>query len=169
MTTSIRRLPLLALAALLAACTDGVDDPGSSPPPQTTTDQLTAFSDTVYPILRQYCADCHAGSGPGTPHIAHPDPSAAYGAVVDNQKVNLVAPEPVTNAEFTSMLARVLGRPAFFHAPAFMLRLVMGEMADSLLLSGARVLPQKLTGSGFEFRHASLESAFADMLKPQTS
>ena len=51
-----------------------------------------AFTATVYPITRQYCEGCHAGAGPGFPHIAHPDAGTAYRAVVDNQKVNLMTP-----------------------------------------------------------------------------
>jgi hypothetical protein len=50
------------------------------------------FETTVYPILRSYCVTCHAGAGPGFPHIAHPDAGTAFRAVVDNQKVNLAMP-----------------------------------------------------------------------------
>src|SRR5262245_8796277 len=50
------------------------------------------FETTVYPITRQYCVQCHAGSGPGFPHIAHPDVETAFRAVVDNQKVKLQDP-----------------------------------------------------------------------------
>ncbi len=58
-----------------------------------TEERIAAFSATTYPILRDYCTDCHAGSGPGTPHIANADPAVAYAAVVDNQKANLSTPE----------------------------------------------------------------------------
>jgi hypothetical protein len=51
-----------------------------------------AFEAGVYPLTRQYCVQCHAGSGPGFPHIAHPDPETAFRAVVDNQKVRLLDP-----------------------------------------------------------------------------
>jgi hypothetical protein len=54
---------------------------------------VEAFGQTVYPLLTLHCADCHAGSGPGSPSIAHPDVAVAYDAVVRNQKVNLAAPE----------------------------------------------------------------------------
>jgi uncharacterized protein (TIGR01777 family) len=74
--------------------------------------------------------------------------------------LNLVAPSPVTNAEFTRTLARHLHRPAFFRAPAFALRLVLGQMADEALLSSARVLPTKLTEASFHHLHPTLESAF---------
>lgn len=70
---------------------------------------------------------------------------------------NMTAPEPVTNIEFTKTLARVLHRPAILPAPVVGLRLILGEMADALLLSSARVRPQKLLNAGYIFRHPSLE------------
>ncbi|MDX1388840.1 MAG: TIGR01777 family oxidoreductase, partial [Acidobacteriota bacterium] len=73
--------------------------------------------------------------------------------------INVVAPEPVTNSEFTRTLASVLHRPALLPAPAFALRAVMGEMADELLLSSTRVVPQRLIDTGFRFAHPALETA----------
>jgi uncharacterized protein (TIGR01777 family) len=73
--------------------------------------------------------------------------------------VNACAPEPVTNREFTRTLARVLHRPALFPAPAFMLRMALGEMADGLLLSSQRVQPARLLQGGFQFRYSNLEGA----------
>ena len=73
--------------------------------------------------------------------------------------VNVVAPNPARNADFTRALARLLHRPALFPAPAFALRLMLGEMADALLLSSQRVVPQKLLDARFSFRFAELESA----------
>ncbi len=73
--------------------------------------------------------------------------------------VNAVAPNPVTNREFTETLARVLGRPAFLPVPAFALRLAAGEIADALLLSSARVVPAKLEAAGFGFRQPRLDEA----------
>jgi NAD dependent epimerase/dehydratase family enzyme len=78
--------------------------------------------------------------------------------------VNGTAPEPATNDEFTRTLARILGRPALMPVPAGALRLLLGEMADELLLSGARVLPQCLLESGYHFRHATLERALRHVL-----
>jgi uncharacterized protein (TIGR01777 family) len=78
--------------------------------------------------------------------------------------VNAVAPNPVTNAEFTRTLARVLSRPALLPMPAFAARLAFGEMADALLLSGARVMPARLQESGFHFRHPDLEGALKHLL-----
>jgi uncharacterized protein len=76
-----------------------------------------------------------------------------------NGPVNLVAPEPVRNAEFTRVLASVLHRPAIFAAPALALRLALGEMADALLLSSQRVQPERLLQGGFTFRYENLEAA----------
>ena len=73
--------------------------------------------------------------------------------------LNATAPAPATNRELADALGRALRRPAFAPAPAFALRLVLGEMADALILSGQRVLPAKATRGGFEFRYADLDSA----------
>jgi len=78
--------------------------------------------------------------------------------------VNVVAPGAVRNAEFTKELARALHRPALFPAPAFALRLALGEMADALLLAGQRVVPQRLQELGYRFLHADLGSAVAAVL-----
>ncbi|HBL26000.1 MAG TPA: epimerase, partial [Acidobacteria bacterium] len=78
---------------------------------------------------------------------------------------NLAAPHPVTNRELTRTLARVLRRPAFLPAPAFALRLALGEFADSLL-GGQRVIPARLLAAGYAFRRPDLESALRDLLHP---
>jgi uncharacterized protein (TIGR01777 family) len=78
--------------------------------------------------------------------------------------INVVAPEPVRNAEFTAALAKALHRPALFPAPPFALRLVLGEMADALLLSSTRVVPAQLEKLGFKFLQPDLERALASML-----
>jgi len=78
--------------------------------------------------------------------------------------VNVVAPNAVTNAEFTRALARRLHRPAVFPVPAFALRLALGPMADEALLASARVAPAKLLGAGFEFVHATVDEALAAAL-----
>jgi uncharacterized protein (TIGR01777 family) len=80
--------------------------------------------------------------------------------------VNVVAPQPVKNAEFTKVLAKALHRPALFPAPAFALRLALGEMADALLLSSQRVVPQRLEQAGFRFAHADLTTALGAILSP---
>jgi uncharacterized protein (TIGR01777 family) len=94
---------------------------------------------------------------------------AARAALADEQMsraVNLVAPNPVRNDEFTRVLAQVLHRPAIFPAPAFALRLALGEMADALLLVSQRVQPERLLAKGFAFRYAELELALRALLNP---
>jgi uncharacterized protein len=71
---------------------------------------------------------------------------------------NVTAPEPVRQAELVRRVARRLGRPSFLPAPAFALRLVLGEMADALLLPSCRALPVELERAGFAFRLPTLES-----------
>lgn len=80
--------------------------------------------------------------------------------------VNSVAPGAVTNAEFTAALAAALRRPAFLPAPAFALKLALGEMAEAALLAGARVEPRRLLASGFVFRWPQLAPALRHLLAP---
>jgi uncharacterized protein (TIGR01777 family) len=79
--------------------------------------------------------------------------------------INVISPQPVQNVEFTKTLATALQRPALFPAPAFALRLALGEMADALLLSSQRVLPQKLQELGYSFAHPDLNDALAAILR----
>jgi uncharacterized protein len=79
--------------------------------------------------------------------------------------LNATAPCPVPNAEFARALGRALRRPAVLPAPAFALRLLLGEMADALLLSGQRVLPRRALDLGFRFAFERLDAALADLLK----
>ena len=78
--------------------------------------------------------------------------------------VNMVGPDPVTNSEFTKMLGKVLRRPAIFPAPAFALRLVMGQMAEEVLLGSQRVEPRVLLASGYNFRFRDLEGALKNLV-----
>ena len=73
---------------------------------------------------------------------------------------NATAPEPVTNRQFARALGRALRRPALLPAPAFALRMMLGEMADPLVLSGQRVLPAKALKLGFHFRYPDINQAF---------
>ena len=82
-----------------------------------------------------------------------------------NGAVNTVAPNPVTNAEFTRALGKVLSRPTVLPIPAFAIKLMFGEMGETLLLQGARVLPKKLADAGFEFDFTDLEAAMKHALK----
>jgi uncharacterized protein len=78
--------------------------------------------------------------------------------------VNAVAPDLVTNRGFTKTLGRVLRRPTMLPMPALAARLVLGEMADEMLLASARVEPRALTDAGFTFQHPQLESALQQIL-----
>ena len=80
--------------------------------------------------------------------------------------VNLTAPTPVTNAEFTSTLASVVSRPALIPIPSFGPKLLLGgELANALLFTGQRVTPNALLADGFTFAHPTLETALRDLLK----
>ena len=72
---------------------------------------------------------------------------------------------PVTNAEFTRILGRVLRRPTLFPVPAFAVRLMFGEMGEELLLASQRVQPAAALGSGFRFAYAELEGALRHLLR----
>src|SRR5215468_1103419 len=78
--------------------------------------------------------------------------------------VNVVAPQPVTNQEFTTTLGKVLRRPTRLPLPAFAARLLFGEMADALLLASTRVAPVRLVESGYTFRYPELEAALQHLL-----
>lgn len=101
--------------------------------------------------------------------IAIDDVVAAYRHVLAadhlSGALNAVGPEPVTNAEFTRTLARVLGRPVLLpFIPRFGPRLVVGELADELLFYSQRVLPERLLADGFTFRFPQLEPALRQVL-----
>ena len=78
--------------------------------------------------------------------------------------VNVVAPNPATNLEFTKTLGRVLKRPTLFPVPAFAVRLLFGEMANAALLASTRVEPKKLKYTCYRFRHPDLDLALHDLL-----
>jgi uncharacterized protein (TIGR01777 family) len=79
--------------------------------------------------------------------------------------VNLVAPKPVTNAEFTKTLASVLSRPAILPMPAFAVKLLFGEMGETVLLGSQRVEPTQLVMSGYPFRFSSLRASLENIFK----
>lgn len=79
--------------------------------------------------------------------------------------VNFVAPNPVTNAEFAKTLGNVLSRPTLFPMPAFVVKLLFGEMGEALLLGSERVAPKRLMAEGYEFRYSQLESALRHILE----
>ena len=79
--------------------------------------------------------------------------------------VNLTAPNPVTNRQFTTVLSDVLHRPAFLRIPSIGPKLLLGgELAETLLFTGQRVLPARLEVDGFRFRHPTLDEALEAML-----
>jgi hypothetical protein len=100
-------------------------------------------------------------------HIDDLVAAVAYLADHDSMRgpVNVVSPNPVTNAEFTRILARVLSRPAFFRIPEFALRVALGQAAEELLLSGQRVIPARLAASGYSFQFSDLKDAIKDLLQ----
>jgi uncharacterized protein (TIGR01777 family) len=79
--------------------------------------------------------------------------------------LNLTAPEPVANAAFAAALGRALHRPAWVPAPAFAMRLALGEMADALMLGGQRVVPRVASAGGFRFEHPALEQALRSLYR----
>lgn len=101
--------------------------------------------------------------------IALPDLLSVIGHCLDTETlsgpVNAVAPEPVTNARFTTLAARLLHRPALLTAPAFALRAVLGESADEMLLSSARVTPRRLLDTGFAFKYPELAPTLSALLR----
>jgi uncharacterized protein (TIGR01777 family) len=102
------------------------------------------------------------------PWVHRDDVVAALTWMLENEQArgpyNVVSPAPVTNAEFTKGLARVLSRPAILPAPAFALQLMLGEMAR-LLLTGQRAVPARLEKEGFRFKYPELADALQDSVK----
>lgn len=100
------------------------------------------------------------------PWIGLADEIKAIRFVLENQSiagpVNLCSPNPVTNAEFTKALARAVSRPALLFVPKTALRVVLGEAAEELALSGVRALPTALTDAGFDFTYTDIDAALSD-------
>ncbi|MBL9024769.1 MAG: TIGR01777 family oxidoreductase [Myxococcales bacterium] len=110
--------------------------------------------------------------GPGTQYmswVAKDDVTRAFGYVLDRPELsgafNVVAPQPVTNAEFTRALAGALSRPAIVPVPAFALRVALGQMADETVLASQRVRPKRLLEAGFTFSHPDITSGIAASLR----
>lgn len=100
--------------------------------------------------------------------ITNDDVAAAIEWILNDDRlvgpVNLTAPQPVTNREFTRALAAAVRRPAVFRVPRFALSLALGEMAEALLLRGARAVPQRLTDAGFRFGDEEVGAALRRLL-----
>jgi len=77
---------------------------------------------------------------------------------------NFTSPNPVTNRQFAEIAGKVLKKPSIFSTPSFILKWILGEMAEQLLLNGQKVLPARLLNEGFSFRYPSLEMAFREIL-----
>jgi hypothetical protein len=87
--------------------------------------------------------------------IAEPQLSGAF---------NTTSPHPVTNAEFTRILGRILRRPTLFRIPSLVLRAVFGEIAQDTLLASTRAIPERLHAAGFQFTHERLEQTISEMI-----
>lgn len=100
--------------------------------------------------------------------ISIEDIAGAARFLVENESArgafNFTAPEPVTNLAFTKTLGSVLRRPTIFPVPAFVLRMIYGEMSDALLLASLRIEPTRLTEAGYAFRQPQLRSAMESAL-----
>ncbi|MFH1918267.1 MAG: TIGR01777 family oxidoreductase [Planctomycetota bacterium] len=110
--------------------------------------------------------------GPGTQYlswITAEDVAAILQFLLNDESisgpVNVVSPNPVTNREFTKALGRVFRRPAVLAMPTFAARLLFGEVADQLLLSSARVTPEKLLSAGYAFQHPELNGALEHLFR----
>lgn len=122
----------------------------------------------LLPVFR-FCLGAQLGDGDQyMSWISLPDAISAILFLLDTPAVtgavNLTAPNPVTNTDFTRALGTQLNRPALLTVPAFALRMVLGEMADELLLSSTRAYPARLVTHGFQFAHASLIYALPAVL-----
>jgi hypothetical protein len=131
---------------------------------------LSAGGGTLAKLLPLFKAGLGAKLGPGTQYmswISLDDHIGATRFLIGRPEVsgpvNLTAPHPVTNEELTRELASAVRRPALLRAPALALRLALGEMAGELLAS-ARVLPRRLLGAGYAFKHPLLADALAAVL-----
>ena len=100
--------------------------------------------------------------------VAMDDVVGAVNFALDHEElrgpVNVVAPDAVTNLEFTRTLGKVLSRPTFFAVPEFAARLAFGEMADEMLLASERVVPKRLDEAGYRFRYPELGPALQHVL-----
>jgi uncharacterized protein (TIGR01777 family) len=110
----------------------------------------------------------HIGSGrQWLSWISIDDEAAAIKFLIENENLkgvfNLTAPKPITMKRFCRKLGWVIRRPSWLFFPGFILRLILGEMADEVLLSGQRVKPKRLLEAGFEFKHVEAKNALKDL------
>ena len=135
---------------------------------------LSAAGGALAKMLRPFHWGLGGRIGAGRQYWSWIDLDDALGAICHvlmtdslSGPVNAVAPEPVTNAEFTAALGRAVGRPAVVPVPAWAARAAFGQMADELLLASARVAPRRLMESGYVFRHGQLDDALRHLLGQQ--
>lgn len=97
------------------------------------------------------------------------DVISAFSFLIKDKKqngiYNLTAPNPITNKEFTQGLGKALKRPAIFPMPAYVVKLLFGEMGETLLLQGQRVFPKKFKDAGFKFKHPKIDEALRSIIK----
>jgi uncharacterized protein (TIGR01777 family) len=122
----------------------------------------------LMPPFKLYLGGCYGDPKAWFSWISLKDEISAIRFLLENSQTsgvfNLTSPEPVLSGQFHDMLGRVVGRPAWLKPPSFLLKLVMGEMAGELLLSGQRVMPKRLLDAGFEFGYSDLTKALVDIL-----
>jgi len=125
-----------------------------------------AFAKLVKPF--RFYLGGHLGSGKQWFSWIHlEDEIAAIKFLMENEHLkgafNLTAPHPVTMKEFCKILGKVMHRPVWLNVPVFAAKLAFGEMADEMLLSGQKVLPNRLLDTGFDFMYANVEQALNDI------
>jgi len=132
---------------------------------------LTPAGGALRSLLPEFRACLGGVIGRGSQYwswISLDDICRLYQFCIENESIvgpiNGVSPQPVTNREFTRALSKVLHRPALIPLPALVARIFLGEMAEELLLSSARVLPQGAVQAGFQHRHTELTAALKDLL-----
>ena len=107
------------------------------------------------------------------PYVSNRDMARAMVHVLETKSlkgpVNMCAPEPATNADFTSAMGSVLGRPTLLPFPGFAVSLLFGEMGEEVLLGGTRAAPKKLLDSGFKFLHPTVEDAVRSAVKEESA
>jgi uncharacterized protein (TIGR01777 family) len=122
----------------------------------------------MVPMFRKFLGGALGSGQQWFSWIHQQDQARAFQFLADHPEltgpVNFSAPHPVRNRDLTKALARILQRPAVMTAPEFMLHLVLGEFAD-ILLTGQKVLPQRLLDAGFHFQFFTIEAALADLLR----
>jgi uncharacterized protein (TIGR01777 family) len=125
----------------------------------------------AFPLMRRAFA-CGAGGRLGSgrqwmPWIHEQDQATLILWALENESVvgpvNLCSPNPVTNAEFTRLLARHLHRPALLHTPAFLMRLLPRRMAEEMLLASQRAFPRVATDLGYRFAFPTLDDALTEL------